>query len=734
MSRTVYEAPRPDAAPGETVVTSTCGHNCGGRCVVNAHVRDGRIVKISTDPRKWTFEMPSLHACVRGFGQVERVNHPDRLRHPLRRVGLRGSGEFQRIGWDEALDEVAGQLRRVRDTYGPAAILDLSRTGSLSMLHNRFAALRLLNMFGGCTELWTNISAEAEVFSVRATFGARADYKSAGREPSDYVNSRLILMWGWSPGDGTFGTGTLQYLKEARRRGVRMISVDPRVTRTSRDLADEHIFIRPSTDAAALIAMAYVIVHEGLHDQTFLDRHVLGFDDAHLPAGAPAGASYRAYLDGIADGIVKTPEWAAEISGIPADTLRRLAVEYATTKPAALHCGYAPGRTINGEQFHRAAYALAAITGNIGIPGGNTGVSNGATGRLGMKSLPYGTNPTGARVASSLLADLLDRGKAGGYPADIKLIYSVAGDLFNQLPNVGRIVAATERVEFMVVHEHFMTPTARYADIVLPATMFWERNDVHIPWAGAGHYAIFMRRAVEPAAECRNDLDICAALAARLGIQGYNDKTEEGWLRELTSETIDDFETFRARGVARLPAPEDAVAFAREIRDPARYRFTTPSGKIEIYSMTLAARPDPYGLGSIPAIPTWIPEPADARHPLRLVTPKSRARTHSIHDNQPVLARADRDDVWLHSDDARARGIADGQRVRVFNDRGATELVVRVTDRIAPGVVSIKEGAWFTLDAAGLDTHGCSNMLTPDRASPAGASPFNTCFVEVAPA
>jgi anaerobic dimethyl sulfoxide reductase subunit A len=734
MSRTVYEAPRPDAAPGETVVTSTCGHNCGGRCVVNAHVRDGRIVKISTDPRKWTFEMPSLHACVRGFGQVERVNHPDRLRHPLRRVGPRGSGEFQRIGWDEALDEVARQLRRVRDTYGPAAILDLSRTGSLSMLHNRFAALRLLNMFGGCTELWTNISAEAEVFSVRATFGARADYKSAGREPSDYVNSRLILMWGWSPGDGTFGTGTLQYLKEARRRGVRMISVDPRVTRTSRDLADEHIFIRPSTDAAALIAMAYVIVHEGLHDQTFLDRHVLGFDDAHLPAGAPAGASYRAYLDGIADGIVKTPEWAAEISGIPADTLRRLAVEYATTKPAALHCGYAPGRTINGEQFHRAAYALAAITGNIGIPGGNTGVSNGATGRLGMKSLPYGTNPTGARVASSLLADLLDRGKAGGYPADIKLIYSVAGDLFNQLPNVGRIVAATERVEFMVVHEHFMTPTARYADIVLPATMFWERNDVHIPWAGAGHYAIFMRRAVEPAAECRNDLDICAALAARLGIQGYNDKTEEGWLRELTSETIDDFETFRARGVARLPAPEDAVAFAREIRDPARYRFTTPSGKIEIYSMTLAARPDPYGLGSIPAIPTWIPEPADARHPLRLVTPKSRARTHSIHDNQPVLARADRDDVWLHSDDARARGIADGQRVRVFNDRGATELVVRVTDRIAPGVVSIKEGAWFTLDAAGLDTHGCSNMLTPDRASPAGASPFNTCFVDVTPA
>jgi anaerobic dimethyl sulfoxide reductase subunit A len=734
MSGISYEAPRTAAAPGETIVTSTCGHNCGGRCVVNAHVRDGRIVKISTDPRKWTFEVPPLHACVRGFGQAERVNHPDRLLHPLRRTGPRGAGTFERIGWDEALDEVARQLRRVRDTYGPAAILDCSRTGSLSMLHNRFAVPRLLNMLGGHTELWSNISAEAEVFSVRATFGAKAEYKSAGREPTDFVNSRLIVMWGWSPGDGTFGTGTLAYLKEAKRRGVRIVCVDPRRTRTSYELADEHVFIRPSTDTAALIAMASVIVREGLHDAAFLDRHVLGFDEAHLPPGAPAGASYRAYLDGVSDGVQKTPEWAAGITGIPADTLRRLAIEYATARPAALQCGYAPGRTIAGEQFHRAAYALAAITGNIGIAGGNTGVSNGATGRVGVKSLPAGPNPAGARVASALLADLLERGRSGGYPADIKLVYSAAGDLFNQLPNISKITAAAERLEFMVVHDHFITPTARYADIVLPATMFWERNDVHVPWAGAGHYVIYMKQALPPAGECRNDLDICAALAERLGMAGYSGKSEEEWLRELTRETIDDFETFRERGLARLPRPDDAVAFAREIRDPERHRFTTPSGKIEIYSQALASTPDPYGLGPIPPIPTWVPERVDARHPLRLITPKSRARTHSIHDNQPVLSRADRDDVWLNPADAAARGIADGQRVRVFNDRGATELPARVTARIAPGAVSIKEGAWFALDAGGVDTRGCANMLTPDAASPAGATPFNSTFVDVAPA
>ena len=150
----VYETPRGAPRPGETVVTSTCGHNCGGRCVVNAHVREGHIVKISTDPRRWTPERPPLHACVRGFGQLERVNHPDRLRHPLRRRGGRGSGEFERITWDEALDEVARQMLRIRDAYGPAAILDCSRTGSLSMLHNaRATAQRLLHLFGGCTEL-----------------------------------------------------------------------------------------------------------------------------------------------------------------------------------------------------------------------------------------------------------------------------------------------------------------------------------------------------------------------------------------------------------------------------------------------------------------------------------------------------------------------------------------------------------------------------------------------------
>ena len=727
MSATIYEAPRATAKPGETVVTSTCGHNCGGRCVVNAHVSGGRIVHISTDARRWNPDHPPLPACARGVGQIERTYHPDRLKYPMRRSGPRGSGQYERISWDEALDTIAREMLRIRETYGNASILDASRTGSQSMLHGRVAAQRFLNMFGGCTDLWSNMSAEAEVFSVRVTYGEK-DYKSAGREPTDFVNSKLILMWGWSPGDGTFGTGTMQFLKHAKKNGTRIICVDPRITATSKLLADEHVFIRPSTDAAALIAMAYVVVSENLHDQAYCDRYVHGFDEGEVPQGA----SYKSYLLGLSDGQPKTPEWAAAITGIPAETIRRLAVEFATTKPAAIQAGYAAGRTVYGEQFHRAVYALAAITGNVGISGGNSGVSNGATGRAGIKSLPIGENPTKSKVASPLLADLLARGKAGGYPADIRMIYSAGGDLFNQCPNAGKIAGSLDKVEFIVGQDHFMTPTVRLADIVLPATTFWERNDVHTPWAGAGHYAIFMRQAIEPMYECRNDIDIFDELSRRLGINGYNDKSENQWLKEFTAGAVDDFEAFAKQGVARFAPPRDAVAFATQIRDPGTHKFSTPSGKIEVYSNVLADNPNPYGLGVIPPIPTWFaPEDDTQRFPLSLCTPKSRARTHSIHGNQPHLARVDPDTVWMHPSDAAVRGIADGQLVRVFNEIGSTVVPAEVTRRIAPGVVSIKEGAWYTPGTDGADSQGCANVLTTDRAAPCGATTYNTNQVQI---
>ena len=737
-SRTIYQTPRPTEADGERIVTSTCAHNCGGRCVVNAHVRDGRIVKISTQLGPWNPELPPLYACVRGFAAADRVYHPDRLKYPMRRVGERGAGEFERISWDEALDEIAGEMLRIREAYGPAAILDCSSTGSTAVLQNKQVVARLLNMFGGRTELWGNVSRQAEEFAFHHTYGQIAGVAGpAGRDPIDYANSRLMILWGWSPGDGTFGTGTLEYLKWAKKRGVRIVCVDPRRTHTSATVADEHIFIRPSTDAAMLIAMAYVIVTEELQDQAFLDRYVLGFDEAHLPADADPGLSYRSHLLGLSDGVPKTPEWAEGITGVPAATIASLAREFATQRPAALHCGYAPGRTATGEQFHRAAYALAAMTGNVGVPGGSNGSSAGATGSAaaGISRLPAGENPAGSRVNLPLLADVLTRGRSGGYPADIRMVYSAFGHQLNQLPNTGKTAEALQspdNVEFIVVHEQFMTPMARFADILLPATTFWERNDIQAPW-GIGHYAIFMKQAIEPMYECRNDLDICTDLAARLGISGYNDKGSDlEWLREFCEGSAIDFDAFCESGLARLPAPDDAVAFAQQIRDPEKHPFGTPSGKIEIYSTTLARQPDFYGQGDIPPIPTYVPaDEPDGNYPLRLSSAKSRARTHSTHANQAQLAKIDPQNVWMHPDDAAERGVADGQLVRVFNGIGALVQPANVTDKIARGVVSIKAGAWYAPDETGTDHGGSVNVLTLDEPSPGGSLTHNTCRVEI---
>ncbi len=737
---TVYQNPRRSEAPGERIVTSTCASGCGGRCVVNAHVRDGKIVKLSTQPGRWEAEMPPLYACARGFAAEERVNHPDRLKYPMRRTGPRGSGEFERVSWDEALDEVASQMLRIREEHGSAAILNASSGGAAPLLNNRNTVARLLNMFGGCTEPWGNISREAEVFAFRHTYGEYAGTSgSAGRDPIDYTNSKLMLLWGWTPGDGSFGTGTLEYLKHARKQGVRMVCIDPRGSHTSATVADEHIYIKPSTDAAMLVAMAYVIVTEELQDQHFLDRYVQGFDEAHLPADAPPGSDYRSYVLGASDGIPKTPEWAEEITGVPASKIAELAREFATSQPAAIQCGFAPGRTAFGEQFHRAAFALAAMTGSVGVSGGNNGASTGSTGSagVGLSGLPAGRNPVETKVSKANLADLLEKGRSGGYPVDVKMIYGAFGNWLNQLPNTNKTAEAmkSDDIEFIVIHDHFMTPMARYADIVLPATTFWERNDISTPW-GIGHYAIFMKKAIEPMYECRSDFDICTDLAGRLGISGYNNKESDiEWLREFCEGTgIDDFDAFMENGLARLPSPDNPVAFADQIRDPESNPFTTPSGKIEIYSTAIADQPDFYGLGSIPAIPKYVPAiDSDSRRPLQLITPQSKARSHSSFANLVALQAVDPQVIWVHPEDAVERAITDGQNVRVFNDLGATILPAKVTDRIVKGVVSMKEGAWFTPDESGIDIGGSANVLSTDRPSPAGAQTYNTCLVEVVP-
>ena len=718
------------------MVPTGCCHDCGGRCVLKAHVRDGVIVRIETDDG----EEPQLRACLRGRAYRQRVYSPDRLKYPMRRVGARGEGNFERVSWDQALDEVAAELKRIKASYGPPSILFMRGSGSQAVFHGAGAVEKLLSMFGGFTQRWGSPSYEGALFASMASYGTMV----TGHTRDDFLNSRLIIMWGWNPAETVWDPTTSLYLARAKEAGARIVSIDPRLTPTGATFADQWVPIRPGTDTAMVLAMAYVMVKEGLHDQKFLDTYTVGFD------------RFKEYLTGLEDGVAKTPAWAEPITGVLAATIEALAREFATTKPAALIPGWGPARSALGEQFSHAAIALIAMTGNIGIPGGFAGgfmrgyrsrelrlpkelrnpVEAGAPPRKdSLHRLRGGTNPSSARIHYTKLYDAILWGRAGGYPADLKMAYIVAQNMLNSHPNVNRGVEALRKLDFVVVQEQFMTPTARFADILLPVNTLMERNDVASPWLGAPYY-IYLNKAVDTLYETKSDWEICAELAPRLGIENYTEgKSEEEWLRGIvgTRGDMPTYEDFRRRGVHKIGLAEPLVAFKQQIVDPAHNPFPSLSGKIEIYSEHMAEMNNP----KLPPIPKYLEawegrgDPLAAKYPLQLITPHPKNRAHSTMGNLPWLREVEPHAVWINAADAQARGIADGDKVLVFNDRGKVLLPARVTERIMPGVVSICEGAWYQPDAEGVDHGGCANVLTRDEHSPGGAVAANTCLVQV---
>lgn len=590
-------------------------------------------------------------------------------------------------------------------------------------------------------------------------------YEQQSAWPTVIDNSELVVLWGcdilknnqigWSPTDHS----TYEYVKALKTKGTRVISIDPRVTDAAEYLGAEQVAVRPNTDTALMLAIAHTLFTENLYDKDFVAKYTVGFD------------KFTPYLMGKEDGIEKTPEWAAKITDIPADKIVELAHTMAKGR-TMLMSGWAIQRAYHGEQPYWMLITLAAMLGQIGLPGGGFGLSyhyaNG--GSLTADGAPLGGIAAGDNAITEVipyahgLSDMLlnpgkkvaFNGSTVTYP-DIKLVYWAGGNPLSHQMDRNRQIEAWQKPETIIVNEPFWSATAKFADIVLPVNTPFERNDIEIVSEYSGRWIVGMPKLIDPLFESQSDYDIFAALSKRLGFEDKftEGKSEMDWIKSFYDEAattakaksivMPDFDGFWAAGTFEFPVPDTAKAFVRfaDFRaDPAGSALGTPSGRIEIFSQTI----DEFKYEDCPGHPTWI-EPAEwlgaaeaKKFPLHILSPHPKFRLHSQMNNtwlRDTYEVAGREPIWINPDDAKARTIADGDVVRVHNTRGALLAGAVVTDRVRQGVVILHEGAWYGPDQSGkqgaLCKHGNINVLTSDRGTSqlAQGNTANTALVEV---
>ncbi len=686
----------------------TCTFNCGSRCELLAHVKDDEIVRIDTPVNRTdSTTMPRLIPCVKGRARRRSLHDPERVRTPLRRAGPRGSGKFVELSWDEALDEVAGNLERIRAEYGSEAIFHEVGDGSVTGrgFNGVSASSRFFSFWAPVTESIGGMSLHSVSVASKWMMGELV-------QSSDRVTlleSRLIILWGNNPAETRMGPNTAHFIAEARDHGARVILIDPRYTDTG-TLADQWIPIKPGTDAALVAAMAYVMDTEGLMDSEFMRTHTVGY------------SNYKKYLMGDEDGTPKTPCWAEKITGVEEDVIRALARDYATIKPAALFAGWGHQRTSYGEQSARALMTLACMSGNVGIHGGGFPGIGVRYNIVPIGSLPKGLHKAVGRVnsatwASTLIEEDLD--------PPVKMAYIVAANLINRTPDTLRNIEALKQLDFIVVQDPFLTPTARFADIVLPICTDLERSDLAVSW-GYDSHLFHSQQSVKKVGESRTDYWVFSNLAKRLGIhEDYTQgRSEEEWISHLLGSSELDVGVLKREGIIRLDG-EPRVALAEFRDDPKGNPLKSTSGLIEIVC------PDAVEAG-LPAIPSYVEACVGSeQYPLQLLTPHSRIRSHSCLHTNPWLQRLEPHSVWLNSKDAKVRGVIDGEVVEVTSKSGTIRIPAMVTERIMPGVVSVYQGTWYKPASDGVDEGGCANVLTSHITSATGGYATHSDWVEV---
>lgn len=673
-----------------TTVRAACPHDCPDTCAIRVTVHDGRAVKVQGDP-----DHPPTHGalCTKVSRYPERTYHAERVLQPLRRVGPKGSGQFEPVSWETALSDIAGRLKAIA-ARDPQAIVPYSYAGTMGLLQGESMAARFFHKLGASL-LDRTICASAGGEALAATYGGKV-----GMHLAHYAQSRLILIWGSNSIASNLHFWT--FAQEAKRHGAKLICIDPRKTETA-DKCHQHIALLPGTDGAlALGLMRELVVNDWL-DHDYIARHTEGW-----PALRERAMAW-------------TPERTAEVCGIGADEVRQLARDYGTTKPAAIRLNYGMQRAHGGGNAVRLVAVLPCLVGAWRDPAGGMLLS--ASGwfkrfrndaALQRPDLLAGRTPR--TINMSTIGDDLLREASPAFGPKIEALVVYNSNPVAVAPESRKVVQGFAREDlFTVVLDHFLTDTADHADYVLPATTQLEHLDVHTSY---GHtYALINEPAVAPLGQARPNTQIFRELAAAMGFHDacFRDD-DEALARQAFSAEID-FEALRRDGWVKLPLPEAPFADGG---------FPTPSGRCLI---------DAPGLGVPDFVPNHesprsAPELA-ARYPLAMISPPARNFLNSTFVNVKSLRDIEGEPlVEIHAADAAPRGIADGAVVRVFNDRGSYVCKARLSPRARPGVVNGLGVWWRKLGLEGTNV----NELTHQKLTDIGRAPsFYDCLVEVAP-